>query len=166
MTMISLIAAIDKLGGLGFNNQLLAHLPADLAHFKSITMGKPIIMGRKTYESIGRPLPGRQNIIISTRLESQQKIIIVPTIEQALLCTGDATEVMIIGGAQLFQQSMNLASRMYLTIIDHQFEADVHFPLIDMNVWQCCEEVVRLHDEHNKYDMRFCTFERITGNCY
>lgn len=160
MTTISLIAAIDNLGGLGYNNQLLAHLPADLAHFKSITMGKPIIMGRKTYESIGRPLPGRQNIIISTQLKPQQEITVVTSLENALVCTQGADEIMIIGGAQLFKQTIEIATRLYITLIDHQFVADVYFPIINERSWVCSERTVHYRDEKNAYDMSFCIFER------
>lgn len=97
MSLISLIAAIDETGGLGINNQLLCYLPADLQHFKSITMGKPVIMGRKTYESIGKPLPGRLNIVISQSIQSIPGVIVVNSLWQAINETAHAPEVMIIG---------------------------------------------------------------------
>lgn len=100
MSLISLIAAIDETGGLGINNQLLCYLPADLQHFKSITMGKPIIMGRKTYESIGKPLPGRLNIVISQSIQSIPGVVVVDSLGQAIKETADASEVMIIGGSR------------------------------------------------------------------
>lgn len=163
MSIISLVAAIDEANGLGQNNQLLCHLPADLQHFKQITMGKPIIMGRKTYESIGRPLPGRSNIVLSQQLLSIPGVIIVPSLDQALKQLASLPEVMIIGGAQLFAQSMDKANRLYLTKIHHQFTADTFFPAIDKTLWECSKERFQAHDEQNKFDMTFCVYEKRTA---
>ncbi|PJD91562.1 MAG: dihydrofolate reductase [Legionella sp.] len=163
MTKISLIAAIDEEQGIGKNNQLLAYLPADLQHFKKTTLGKPIIMGRKTYESIGHPLPGRQNIVISHHFPSCPDLIVASSITEALSHTGQADEVMIIGGAQLYQQTINDAARLYITKIHHRFSADVFFPLIEMSQWICKEERFHPRDERNPYDMSFCLYERITA---
>ncbi len=160
MTAISLIAAIDEAGGIGINNQLLVHLPADLKYFKAVTMGKPIIMGRRTYESIGKPLPGRKNIIISSSLAPDDNIIIFSQLEQALELTKDELEVMIIGGAQLFSETIHLARRLYITKIHHQFNADVYFPAINQELWECTEQQWQSHDEKNQYDMTFCIYER------
>ncbi|PWY56824.1 dihydrofolate reductase [Legionella qingyii] len=159
--MISLIAAIDENGGLGFNNQLLCHLPADLQHFKSITMGKPIIMGRKTFASIGKPLPGRINIVLSRSVESIEGVTVVDSLEKAIKQTKEFSEIMIIGGAELFAETMEKANRLYITSIHHQFTADVFFPEIDESIWHCCDEQFRPCDEKNKYDMTFRTYERI-----
>ncbi|MCW8445651.1 dihydrofolate reductase [Fluoribacter gormanii] len=158
--MISLIAAIDENGGLGFNNQLLCHLPADLQHFKSITMGKPIIMGRKTFDSIGKPLPGRLNIVLSRSIESINGVTVVDSLENAIKQTKDFSEIMIIGGAELFTKVMEKANRLYITRIHHQFIADVYFPEIDEAIWHCCDEQFRPCDEKNKYDMTFRTYVR------
>jgi dihydrofolate reductase len=160
MTKISLIAAIDEEGGIGSNNQLLAHIPADLKYFKAVTMGKPIIMGRNTYESIGRPLPGRKNIIISSILKSNDQITVLPTITAALEYTKTNLEVMIIGGAQIFAESIKLATCLYITKIHHQFHADVFFPAIDPLYWDCKEISSLTHDEINPYDLSFCIYER------
>ena len=159
--MISLIAALDEAGGIGSNNELLAHLPADLKYFKSITMGKPIIMGRRTYESIGKPLPGRKNIIISSRLTPVADITVVANLAQALELTNDVAEVMIIGGGRLFAESIHSANRLYLTTIHHRFNADVHFPPIDLKIWLCKETRFQQHDEKNQYDLSFSIYERI-----
>lgn len=105
MTTISLIAAIDESGGLGINNQLLCHLPADLQHFKSITMGKPIIMGRKTFDSIGKPLPGRLNIVLSRSLSFIDGVHVLDSLEKAIEYTAGHDEIMIIGGAVLFNDA-------------------------------------------------------------
>jgi dihydrofolate reductase len=159
--MISLIAAIDEAGGLGFNNQLLCHLPADLQHFKSITMGKPIIMGRKTFASIGKPLPGRLNIVLSNSITSIEGVSVFNSSEKAINQTKEFPEIMIIGGAELFAEAMNKSTRLYITRIHHQFVADVFFPEIDESIWHCTEKQFRPYDEKNKYDMTFYTYERI-----
>ncbi|HAU1152253.1 TPA: dihydrofolate reductase [Legionella pneumophila] len=160
MSLISLIAAIDEKGGLGINNQLLCYLPADLLHFKSITMGKPVIMGRKTYESIGKPLPGRLNIVISQMIQSIPGVIVVNSLGQAIEETADAQEVMIIGGARIYSQAISMANRLYITRIHHRFKADVFFPKINELEWDCRSKEFRQHDEKNQYDMTFCLYER------
>jgi dihydrofolate reductase len=160
MTIISLIAAIDESGGLGVDNQLLCHLPADLQHFKYITMGKPIIMGRKTFESIGKPLPGRLNIVLSRSSVAISGVTILDSLEKALSLTSEEHEVMIIGGSDLFSQAMRNANRMYITRIHHEFKADVFFPEINDGDWSCQNVEFRQHDEKNKYDMTFITYER------
>lgn len=161
MPVISLIAAIDENYGLGKDNQLLCHLPADLAHFKKITLGKPIIMGRKTFDSIGKPLPGRTNIVLSHSQNAIPGIELVHNLKQALECAVTAEEIMIIGGAQLFQETLPLASRLYLTVIHHQFDADVFFPRFDQKAWRCCQQVFKPADEKNAYAMTFTYYERI-----
>ncbi|KTC80514.1 dihydrofolate reductase [Legionella cherrii] len=158
--MISLIAAIDEAGGLGLNNQLLCHLPADLQHFKSITMGKPIIMGRKTFASIGKPLPGRLNVVLSRSIAAIEGVLVCDSLENAMMKTQEFPEIMIIGGAELFTEAMNKATRLYITRIHHQFTADVFFPEIDSSIWHCQDKQFRQHDEKNKYDMTFYIYER------
>ena len=160
MTIISLIAAIDETGGLGSNNQLLCHLPADLQHFKTITMGKPIIMGRKTFESIGKPLPGRKNIVLSHSHSHIEGTIVYDSLLKALSTNTEVTEIFIIGGADLFTQSIEIAARLYITRIHHQFKADVYFPKIDEKLWICRNNEFRQHDDKNGYDMTFYTYER------
>jgi len=160
MTKINIIAAIDQSGGLGVNNQLLCHLPADLQHFKAITMGKPIIMGRNTFASIGRPLPGRLNIVLSHTLSSIEGVLVLDSLDKALIQTAGIPEIMIIGGAQLYAQSMDRATRLYITRIHHQFAADVFFPEIDENIWYCRDQEFRQHDEKNEFDLTFLTYYR------
>ena len=163
MTIISLIAAIDECRGLGQGNQLLCHLPADLKHFKELTLGKPIIMGRKTFESIGRVLPGRLNVILSHQTLSIDGAIVVGSLRQALTIIHDVPEVMVIGGATVFEQALPLAQRVYLTLIHHQFDADVFFPLLDENTWLCSDTVHQPSDAKNSYEMTFYCYERFTG---
>lgn len=160
MSIISLVAAIDEAGGLGVNNQLLCYLPADLQHFKSITMGKPIIMGRKTFESIGKPLPGRLNIVLSHSSPDIDGVVLVDSLDKALSQTVKEAEIMIIGGAHLFSQAIRIADRMYITRIHHQFNADVFFPEINELEWLCRNKEFRQHDEKNTYDMTFITYDR------
>ncbi|KTC99362.1 dihydrofolate reductase [Legionella erythra] len=160
MPMISLIAAVDEHRGLGKNNQLLCHLPADLAHFKQVTMGKPIIMGRKTFVSIGRPLPGRLNIVLSRTESAIPGVVAVSSLSEALKQVSEFPEAMIIGGAELFEQALPLASRLYLTVIHHRFDADVFFPCLDESEWSCLEALPRQADEKNQYNLTFCYYER------
>ncbi|CEG55784.1 dihydrofolate reductase [Legionella fallonii] len=160
MAIISLIAAIDEAGGLGANNQLLCHLPADLQHFKKVTMGKPIVMGRKTFASIGKPLPGRANIILSHSLLCIEGVIVFDSLSKAIEQYKEYDEVMIIGGAEIYKQSIGLATRLYITRIHHRFAADVFFPTIDQSLWHCQSEEFRQKDEKNQYDVTFCTYER------
>jgi len=160
MSVISLIAAIDENRGLGKENKLLCHLPADLKHFKEYTLGKPVIMGRKTYESIGKALPGRQNIVLSRTQGMLGDATVAESLGRALEITSEANEVMIIGGAKLFEEALPQANRIYLTIIHHQFDADVFFPALDRNQWVCQEEIYRKHDETNSYDMTFARYEK------
>lgn len=159
--IISLIAAVDEQFGLGKDNALLCHLPADLQHFKSLTLGKPIIMGRKTFDSIGKALPGRQNIVLSHRPLIIDNIIVEASLEAALESTKDQAEVMIIGGANVYEQAMAFAQRIYLTVIHHQFDADVHFPEMNQQEWVCTSEAKHQKDDRHLYDMTFYEYQRI-----
>ncbi len=159
--MISLIAAMASNRVIGINNTLPWHLPADFKHFKAVTMGKPILMGRKTYESIGRPLPGRKNIIITHNTSySAQGCIVVNSIDEALAQTKDDAEVMVIGGASFYQQTLPIAQRIYLTIIHHEFEGDAHFVELDNRTWKEIDREDYEPDEKNSYPYSFLTLER------
>ncbi|STX27733.1 dihydrofolate reductase FolA [Legionella beliardensis] len=160
MPQFSLIAAVDENYGLGNNNQLLCHLPADLKHFKQITMGKPIIMGKKTYQSIGKPLPGRRNIVLTTQPGQIEGVELACSMQNALELVNESPEVMVIGGAVVFEQFLPLASQIYLTLIHHQFKADVYFPRLDHTVWHCIHSQYRTRDEKNLYDMTFYQYVR------
>ncbi len=160
MRHVSIIAAIDLHGGLGKDNHLLCHLPADLKHFKTITLGKPIVMGRRTFESIGKALPDRHNIVVSRTLMPRSDISVVGSLNEALELTKDETEIMIIGGARLFEEALNIAQRLYLTQIHHQFDADVFFPDINKSIWIEKESFLQVKDEKNAYDMKFYIYEK------
>ena len=161
MTIVSLIAIVDEENGLGKENQLLCHLPADLKHFKTLTLGKPIIMGRHTFDSIGKPLPGRSNLILSRQPLKIAGVEVVSSLQKALTLVENDPEVFIIGGAIVFEQALDYASKIYLTLIHHHFKADVFFPKLDKSVWHCKEEVFRPRDEKNSYDLTFYLYERI-----
>ena len=152
MTQLSLIVAMDENRLIGSGNRLPWHLPADLAYFKRTTMGKPIVMGRKTYESIGRPLPGRRNIVVSRDSGfGAAGVEVVAGIDSAIdLCAG-VDEVMLIGGASLYRQTLPRADRLYLTLIHHVFEGDTWFPELEPGRWR--EEGRRNFDadEDNPY---------------
>lgn len=160
MSLISLIAAIDENRGLGKEKQLLCHLPADLRHFKKMTMGKPVIMGRATYDSIGRPLPGRMNIVLSRQALAIEGVQVVDSLQKALALTEKLPETMIIGGATVFEQTLALASRIYLTIIHHQFAADTFFPVLDESAWYCEQLGSQPADEKNQFAMTFYLYQR------
>ena len=160
--IISIIAAMDRNRLIGNSNQLPWHLPADFAHFKAVTMGKPIIMGRKTFESIGKPLPGRTNIVLSRNPDiCFDGVVCVAGFEQAVAVVPDADEVMVIGGSSIYEMLLPQVNRLYLTYVDAAFEGDAWFPEFDENQWLEKEVVKRPADEKNAYDCRFVTLERI-----
>lgn len=159
---LSIIAAMSQNRVIGKDNQLPWHIPADFKHFRDITMGKPILMGRKTYESIGKPLPGRTNIIITNNPDYRAEgCIIVHSIEDALDKAKDNEEVMIIGGASFYEQTLTMASRLYLTIIHEDFDGDAWFPEIDDKDWLETERTDNEPDENNPYPYSFVTLQRL-----
>jgi len=156
MPLLSIIAAMDRKRLIGRENQLPWHLPADLQHFKKITMGKPIIMGRKTWESLGRPLPGRTNIVITRNQGYKAEgATVVHSLDAALLAAGDAEEAMIIGGANLYKQALPDADRLYLTKVDGEFEGDAWFPELDMSMWDPVQTEAHGPDEKNRHAYQF-----------
>jgi len=158
---ISFVVAKSRNNVIGKNNQLPWQLPADLAHFKKITIGKPIIMGRKTFDSIGKPLPGRRNIIISRdknlRVEGCD---VFHSIDDALNAVKTEVEVMIIGGENLFAQTLARANCIYLTVIDADFEGDTFFPELNHNEWKLIAEEKYLPDEKNVYAYQFQLYQK------
>ena len=149
---------------IGKDNDMPWHLPADLAYFKKTTLGKPVVMGRKTYESIGRPLPGRKNIVIS-RDENYKAdgITAVTSVEQALKQAGDVEEVMVIGGGAIYQHCLPNADRLYVTHIKAAIDGDTQFPSYDNGCWQKVSSELRKSDEKNAYDLDFCVYHRVVN---
>ena len=159
MTRLTLVVAIDAQRGIGIDNKLPWHLPEDLAHFKRVTLGQPIIMGRKTFDSIGRPLPGRRNIVVTRNADWRHEgVDAVTSLDAAIALVGEAP-ASIIGGAQIFAAAISVADRMIVTEIDHSFSCDTFFPPIDRGVWrETSRETHR--SEANGYDYAFVTYER------
>ena len=159
--MIILIAAVAENNALGKNNDLLWHLPNDFKRFKEITSGHYIIMGRKTFESFPKPLPNRTHVIISRQKEYKKEgCIVVENLEKAIaICPKDET-VFVIGGGEIYKQSIDLADQLDITCVHHSFEADVYFPDIDMNIWELTTEVFNPKDEKHLFDYTFQTFTR------
>lgn len=162
MPVISLIAAMTEERVIGIENSLPWKLPNDMKWFRQQTMGKPIVMGRKTFESFGaKPLPGRTNIII-TRDENYMAAdcIVAHTIDEALQAAGNVEEVMIIGGASFYEQMLPQAQRMYLTFVHTQVEGDAWFPEFDKSQWQEVQHEDYQADEKNPFAHSFVIFER------
>lgn len=159
---ISLIVAYGRNRAIGKDNRIPWHLPADLALFKKTTMGCPVIMGRNTFLSVGKPLPGRQNIVVSRSGNVHHDgINVVPTLEAALEACANSQEVFIIGGAQLYQSALHAAQRLYATEIDADFEADTFFPALDGKAWRESSREHHPADEKNAYALNFVVYDRI-----
>lgn len=159
--MISLIAAMARNRIIGKDNDMPWHLPADLAHFKRVTMGKPVIMGRRTYESIGFPLPGRKNVVITRNADyAPEGVVVVNSVEAALSEVSDADEVMIIGGGQLYREMLPHADRLYLTQIQADIVGDTEFPDYTVFEWEEIDREVYEADDKNAYDLEFVTLEK------
>jgi dihydrofolate reductase len=159
---IALVAAMANENVIGLNNQMPWHMPADLAHFKKVTLGKPVIMGRKTYDSIGRLLPGRQNIIISRQSPPENfGADWVHSIDDALALVVDQPEVMIIGGAELYKQMLPRADRLYLTHIDLTTAGDAFFPDYQSDSqWRLISTEQFAADSKNNHSYRFVLLEK------
>ncbi len=159
--MITLIAAIAKNNALGKNNDLIWHLPADLKRFKQRTSGHPIIMGRNTFESIGKPLPNRTTIIITRNKNyTQEGCKVVHSLEEAIEIAKDNNEVYLIGGAQIYKEALekNLVDCLDITHVHQEFEADVFFPEIDATIWIETQREDFKKDEKNAYDYSFVKY--------
>ncbi|GMQ99837.1 MAG: type 3 dihydrofolate reductase [Zetaproteobacteria bacterium] len=160
--MISLIWAQDKNGLIGTSGKLPWRLPADMAWFKKNTMGKPILMGRKTFDSIGRPLPGRTNIVITSQEIKIEGCTVVHSLNEAIVVAGKMEELMVMGGAQIYKLALPQANRLYITQIHAIFEGDTYFPPFDMAEWNetFCEQ--HNPDEKNLHPYAFRILERGT----
>ena len=160
--MISMIVAMAENRAIGKNNELLWHLPKDFQHFKSVTMGKPIVMGRKTFESIGKALPGRKNIVITRDSNfTAEGVVIVHSIAAALEASEEFDDVMVIGGASFYEQMLPMTETLYLTVVHQDFEADVFFPEIKAEEWNVVERVKHEADEKHAYPYSFITYRRV-----
>lgn len=158
--MLSLIVATTRNYVIGKNNQMPWHLPADLAWFRRNTTDKPIIMGRKTFESIGRPLPNRINIVLSRNEFRHDGILWAKDWQSAVGFVKNSPEIMLIGGGELFKQMLPQADKLYLTQIQATVEGDTFFPELDWNEWNIEHEEYRNSDKNNAYDCRFLILTR------
>lgn len=161
---LSLITAMAKNRVIGINNKLPWSLPADLLHFKRLTWGKTIIMGRSTFESIGRPLPGRTNIVLSRQAYQAPGCLVYHNIQEVLEHQKEEKEVFIIGGQNLYSQTLAYADRLYLTLIHHEFTGDTYFPEWNQDEWEVVEQEDFLPDAQNKYSYTFQSLRRC--NCF
>ena len=170
---LAIIVAMDNNRGIGKGNQLLWHIPEDLQHFKRLTMGKPLIMGRKTFESIGRPLPGRLSIVITQQLDWQfDGVEVVYSFQQAISVASSyieknhrekgspINEIMIVGGGQIYALALPMVERIYLTQVDISLEADTFFPNIDAKEWRLLTESPTIKTKVG-YSLRYQSFVHI-----
>ncbi|MDX1537010.1 type 3 dihydrofolate reductase [Arsukibacterium sp.] len=159
---VAMIAAMANNRVIGKDNQMPWHLPADLKHFKAVTLGKPVLMGRKTFQSIGRPLPGRRNLVISRTLpDDPQGVEWFANVEQALAAVADDAEVMVIGGGEIYRQCLPLADTLYLTEIELTTDGDAYFPDYQAAAnWRLVTEQQHTADAVNPYPYRFITLQR------
>jgi len=159
---ISIIVAASENNVIGAAGDLPWRLSDDLKRFKAMTMGKPIVMGRKTWDSIGRPLPGRQNVVVTRQAGFvAEGCDIVASMEEALTLTAGAEEVMVIGGSQVYALFLPDAERLYLTRVHAEVEGDAFFPEIDASVWRLVGDEPHSADDGNVFDFSFRTYERI-----
>ncbi|KAF6657497.1 type 3 dihydrofolate reductase [Enterobacteriaceae bacterium EKM102V] len=158
--MISLIAALAADRIIGMENAMPWDLPADLAWFKRNTLKKPVIMGRLTFESIGRPLPGRLNIVVSSQPGTAEGVTWVTSLDEALQAAGEAEEIMVIGGGRVYEQMLKCADRLYLTHIDAEVEGDTQFPDYEPDEWQSTFSEFHDADEHNSHSYCFEILDR------
>jgi dihydrofolate reductase len=158
--IVSIVVAIGENHAIGKDNKLLWHLPKDLKHFKEITTGGTVIMGRKTYDSVGRPLPNRRNIIVTRQEIEIEGCEVVNSVETALDLCRDKEEVFIVGGAEIYKLAMHLTDRIYLTIVHADFEADTYFPEIKEDIWKETARQDHEADEKNPLPFSFITLER------
>lgn len=160
---LTLIAAMGKNRAIGLDGRMPWHLPAELQHFKKATMGKAIVMGRKTWQAIGRPLPGRQNIVVSRNPEFHAEGVDLATSLADAVAMSQSDEVMIVGGGQLYALALPLANRMVLTLIDIEPEADTWFPEWDEREWSRTSERCFPVDDENELAYRIIEFNRVAG---
>ena len=160
--MLTIIAAVAENNALGKNNDLIWRLPADLKRFKKVTLGHHVIMGRKTFESLGKPLPNRTTIIISRNKDYQvEGCIIVNSLEKAILAATNDTNPYILGGGEIYRQALDHADILDLTLVHHSFEdADTFFPQIDFNKWKEINREDFKADETHDYDYSFVTYRK------
>ena len=162
MSLVSIVVAADERGGIGRRGTLPWHLPEDLKRFKALTMGKPIVMGRRTWDSIGRPLPGRRSLVVSRQPGfGRDGIEAYATLEAALQAAADAPETCVIGGAEIYRQALPYAQIVHLTRVHAVVEADTFFPALDPAGWEEIAREDHAADERHAHDYSFLTLRRV-----
>ncbi|MDC0884777.1 dihydrofolate reductase [Gammaproteobacteria bacterium] len=168
--IISHLVALSNNFVIGVNNDLPWKLKKDLQHFSAYTQNKAIVMGRKTFESIGRPLPNRKNIVISSSLESQEGLEVVPNLNQAIEVASQwnkdnlaGEEIVLIGGGYVFEESKNIVNKLVLTRVNCEIDGDVYYPKIDLSSWEKISTESFKHDSENEYDFSVETFVKKLG---
>jgi dihydrofolate reductase len=168
--IISHLVALSNNFVIGVNNDLPWKLKKDLQHFSTYTQNKAIVMGRKTFESIGRPLPNRKNIVISSSLESQEGLEVVPNLNQAIEVASQwnkdnlaGEEIVLIGGGYVFEESKNIVNKLVLTRVNCEIDGDVYYPKIDLSSWEKISTESFKHDSENEYDFSVETFVKKLG---
>ena len=158
---LSLIVAMAENRAIGVDNRLPWHLPADLKHFRALTMGHPIIMGRKTFDSIGRILPGRRNIVVTRNRDyARENVEMVHSLDEALDRCKEESEVFVIGGAHLYDDAIHRVDRIYLTLVHTTVEGDVFFAALDPSCWREVDRVPHPADPHNAHAYDFIVYDR------
>lgn len=158
---VSLIVALAKNRAIGIDNRLPWHLPADLKRFRALTMGHHIVMGRRTYESIGKPLPGRISVVVTRNRDLQiAGCIVVHTLQQAIAACGDDEEIFVVGGAELYAQALAIADRLYVTEIQQDVQGDAYFPVIDRADWQEISREQHIQQEAPYLKFHYATYQR------
>lgn len=166
--MISLIVAMGKNNVIGLNNDMPWHLPNDLAHFKKVTTGHTIVMGRKTYESIGRPLPNRKNVVLTRQQNNfPEEVTIINELNDVYRWSEQSEEeIFIIGGGHIYKQSLPFADRLYVTQINETFKGDTFFPEFSNDEWKLIAQTKGIKDENNPYDYDFLQYDRIKDELF
>ena len=160
--MISIIVAAAENGAIGSDNRLPWHLPDDLKRFKALSLGKPIVMGRRTFDSIGRPLPGRTNIVVSRQAGlAIEGVRVVQSLDAALAAAGSVPEIVVIGGAEIFRQVLPRTDTIHLTRVHAHVDGDVFFPALDPAQWREADVEHHGADERHQYAFSFVTLQRI-----
>lgn len=159
--IISIVVAVAKNGVIGDQNRLIWHISEDLKHFKALTTSHTVIMGRKSYESIGKPLPNRRNIIISRNIRYRADgCEVAASLANAIDLCKEEEEVFIIGGGQIYNQSLEIANKLYITEINHEYDGDTHFPKIDKSIWKEVSRKSFTHGEKYEYPFDFVIYQR------
>ena len=160
--MVSIIVAIAQNGTIGDKNSLLWHIKEDMRFFRTTTSGHPVIMGRKTFESLGsKPLPKRTNIVITRADREFEGALTAHSLEEAIRMAGEDDEIFVMGGAQIYREALSVVDRMYITVVERDYEGDTSFPEIDFSQWRLVDVVRHERGEEYEYPFEFRTYDRV-----